>query len=221
MKKFIWCLLAIFVCSLSAFSQEAVPFNGLLLNGNGKGIKNVKIEIKGTERYTRTDKQGRFGLTNLHAEDVLVFTVKRIVHEVEVGQAKSLRIVLASDRNDDVEVSEDQELVDFGYMYFDRREYTGGASGITAEQLKNFTDLGDALNALVPNVVVDAEGAVIIRGQRSLNQSNSALILLNNGQEMYSIYDVSIYDIKSVEIIKDGEGYGSRGANGVIIIRTK
>ena len=59
-----------------------------------------------------------------------------------------------------------------------------------------------------------------IRGQRSLVASNNAMILLNN-QEIGSVLDVSIYDVKSVEIIKDGVGYGSRGANGVVVIRTK
>jgi hypothetical protein len=221
MKRFLWTI-AFFFVALPALAQdpEAVPFNGLLVDMTGKGIKNVKVEVKNTNRYTRTDKKGRFGLTNLTPQDTLVFTIKRLTHEIEVGDAKSLRIVMASENTDEWSASQDDELVDFGFMYVKRREYTGGASGLTEENLKGFTDLGEAINALVPNVTVMSDGSVSIRGQRSLTSSNSALILLNT-QEIGSVLDVSIYDVKSVEIIKDGEGYGSRGANGVVIIRTK
>lgn len=221
MKKFFWGILML----LSAFpvlaqNEGAVPFNGVIVDAAGKGIRNVKVEVKDSGRYTRTDKQGRFGLTNLTPEDVLVFTIKRKQHEVEVGEARSLRIVMASENLDDWKATEDQELVDFGFMYVKRREYTGSATGLTEEDLKNFTELAEAINALVPNVHVSSDGSVTMRGQKSLISSDNALLLLNN-QTISSLYDVSIYDVKSVEIIKDGAGYGSRGANGVVIIRTK
>lgn len=221
MKRFLWTI-AFFLVALPALAQnnEAVPFNGLLVDMTGKGIKNVKVEVKNTNRYTRTDKKGRFGLTNITPQDTLVFTIKRMTHEVEVGDAKSLKIVMADENTDEWSASQDDELVDFGYMYVKRREYTGGASGLTEENLSGFTNLAEAINALVPNVTVSSDGSVNIRGQKSLMASNNALILMNN-QEIGSVLDVNIYDVKSVEILKDGEGYGSRGANGVIIIRTK
>ena len=221
MKKFFWSI-ALVLLALPALAQndEAVPFNGVIVDAAGKGIKNVRVEVKNTKKYTKTDKQGRFGLTNLSPADTLVFTIKRNKNEVEVGDAKSLRIVMASEKTNEWKAVEDQELVDFGFMYVSRREYTGSASGLTEENLKNFTDLADALNALVPSVSVSSDGSVNIRGQRSLMASNSALILLNN-QPIGSVLDVDIHDVKSVEIIKDGEGYGSRGANGVVVIRLK
>ncbi|MBO6068525.1 MAG: TonB-dependent receptor plug domain-containing protein [Bacteroidales bacterium] len=221
MKRFLLTA-AILLLALPAIAQnsEAVPFNGLIVDLAGKGIKNVKVEVKNDGRYTKTDKQGRFGLTNLGPQDTLVFTIKRRTHEVEVGDAKSLRIVMASENTDEWKASQDDELVDFGFMYVKRREFTGSASGLTEENLKGYTDLADAINALVPNVNVSSDGSVIIRGQRSLTANNNAMILLNN-QEIGSVLDVNIYDVKSVEIIKDGVGYGSRGANGVVVIRTK
>lgn len=221
MKRFLWTA-AILLLALPALAQndEPVPFNGLIVDMNGKGIKNVKVEVKNDGRYTKTDKKGRFGLTDVTPQDTLVFTLKRKTHEVEVGDAKSLRIVMASENTDEWKASEDDELVDFGFMYVKRREYTGSASGLTEANLKGFTNLAEALNALVPNVSVSSDGSVNIRGQRSLMASNNALILLNN-QEIGSVLDVNIYDVKSVEIFKDGEGFGSRGANGVVVIRTK
>lgn len=221
MKRFLLTV-AILLLALPAFAQnsEAVPFNGLIVDVAGKGIKNVKVEVKNTGKYTKTDKKGRFGLTNITPEDTLVFTIKRLTHEIEVGEAKSLRIVMASENTDEWKASQDDELVDFGFMYVKRREFTGSASGLTEENLKGYTDLAEAINALVPNVSVSSDGSVSIRGQRSLVANNNAMILLNN-QEIGSVLDVSIYDVKSVEIIKDGVGYGSRGANGVVVIRTK
>ncbi|MBR3029980.1 MAG: TonB-dependent receptor plug domain-containing protein [Bacteroidales bacterium] len=221
MKKF-FCSIVVLLLALPVLAQNegAVPFNGVIVDVAGKGIKNVKVEVKNTSKYTKTDKQGRFGLTNITPEDTLVFSIKRIRHEIEVGEAKSLRIVMASENTDEWKASQDDELVDFGFMYVKRREFTGSASGLTEENLKGYTDLAEAINALVPNVTVSSDGSVSIRGQRSLVASNNAMILLNN-QEIGSVLDVSIYDVKSVEIIKDGVGYGSRGANGVVVIRTK
>ena len=221
MKKIFWTI-ALLLLGLHVLAQnsESVPFNGVIVDMAGKGIKNVKVEVKNTNRYTKTDKQGRFGLTNLTPQDTLVFTIKRIKNEVEVGEAKSLRIVMASENLNDWKASEDEELVDFGFMYVKRREYTGSASGLTEENLKNYVDLAEAINALVPNVNVNSDGTVSMRGQRSLMASNNALILLNN-QEIGSVLDVDIHDVKNVEIIKDGVGYGSRGSNGVVVIRTK
>lgn len=221
MKRFLLTA-AILLLALPAFAQnsEAVPFNGLIVDVAGKGIKNVKVEVKNTGKYTKTDKKGRFGLTNITPEDTLVFSIKRMTHEIEVGEAKSLRIVMASENTDEWKASQDDELVDFGFMYVKRREFTGSASGLTEENLQGYTDLAEAINALVPNVSVGSDGSVSIRGQRSLVANNNAMILLNN-QEIGSVLDVSIYDVKSVEIIKDGVGYGSRGANGVVVIRTK
>lgn len=221
MKKIFWTI-ALLLLGLPVLAQnsESVPFNGVIVDMAGKGIKNVKVEVKNTNRYTKTDKQGRFGLTNLTPQDTLVFTIKRIKNEVEVGEAKSLRIVMASENLNDWKASEDEELVDFGFMYVKRREYTGSASGLTEENLKNYVDLAEAINALVPNVNVNSDGTVSMRGQRSLMASNNALILLNN-QEIGSVLDVDIHDVKNVEIIKDGVGYGSRGSNGVVVIRTK
>jgi hypothetical protein len=221
MKKFFSSIVVLLlVLPVLAQNEGSVPFNGIIVDVAGKGIKNVKVEVKNDGRYTKTDKQGRFGLTNLTPEDTLVFSIKRIRHEIEVGEAKSLRIVMASENTDEWKASQDDELVDFGFMYVKRREFTGSASGLTEENLKGYTDLAEAINALVPNVSVSSDGSVSIRGQRSLVANNNAMILLNN-QEIGSVLDVSIYDVKSVEIIKDGVGYGSRGANGVVVIRTK
>ena len=221
MKKFFSSIVVLLlVLPVLAQNEGAVPFNGIIVDVAGKGIKNVKVQVKKDGRYTKTDKKGRFGLTDLTPEDTLVFSIKRITHEIEVGEAKSLRIVMASENTDEWKASQDDELVDFGFMYVKRREFTGSASGLTEENLKGYTDLAEAINALVPNVSVSSDGSVSIRGQRSLVANNNAMILLNN-QEIGSVLDVSIYDVKSVEIIKDGVGYGSRGANGVVVIRTK
>ena len=221
MKKFFSSIaVLLLVLPVLAQNEGAVPFNGIIVDVAGKGIKNVKVQVKKDGRYTKTDKKGRFGLTDLTPEDTLVFSIKRITHEIEVGEAKSLRIVMASENTDEWKASQDDELVDFGFMYVKRREFTGSASGLTEENLKGYTDLAEAINALIPNVNVSSDGSVSIRGQRSLVANNNAMILLNN-QEIGSVLDVSIYDVKSVEIIKDGVGYGSRGANGVVVIRTK
>ena len=69
-------LTCLFALPLSA--QEGVPFNGLITDANGKGISNVKVSLlSGTEKYTRTNRKGRFGLTNVQANDTLKLVWKK------------------------------------------------------------------------------------------------------------------------------------------------
>lgn len=123
--------------------------------------------------------------------------------------------------DDNPSCDEDEQLVDFGFGYVKRREYTSSSTGLTGSEMirKGFTDLQSAILALVPGVQL-INGEIVIRGISSINSSSAALIVCD-GSELRDLNTINIYDVKSVEVLKGSNMYGLRGGNGVIVIRTR
>lgn len=226
MKKLLTfiCLLA---TALMCNAQEKVPFNGIVKDILGRPMKNVRIYVDNPHLCAMSDKQGRFGLTNVKPDDVLHIKVKKRVYEVPVEGKKSLVIIIA-DEDNIKEVSESQELVDIGYGFVKRREHILPSNTISGEELVR-TGQSNLLNALAgkvpglnvnPNNSPGGEASVTMRGISSLNLSNTPLFIVD-GMEQSSLSYISPYDVDYVEIMKDASIYGSRGANGAIIVHTK
>jgi outer membrane receptor protein involved in Fe transport len=105
---------------------------------------------------------------------------------------------------------------------------TRAMSVITSEMIERMNSLtiADAIKGLVPgvNVQTDSTGEsfVTMRGNKSLNLSRNALIIVDGMETTFDHANgMSVYDVESIEINKDGFGYGIKGANGVITIKTK
>lgn len=90
-------------------------------------------------------------------------------------------------------------------------------------QQDNSTDIIQLFESVPGVKVVNSGGElkILIRGIRSLTSENYALIVLNGSVYLGSLRDLNRNDIKSIDVLKDGSGYGSRGANGVVLITTK
>lgn len=199
--------------------KAQVPFNGLISDQSCASVKNIKVEVKSTGRYTYTDKMGRFGLTNVQADDVLVISRKGLSAEVAVGGRRSMKILLQGGLISQTDESE--ELIETGYGYIKRREVTNSNTGtISGEELRRtgVTNLERALLGRVPGLTM-IDGELTMRGKNSINSSTKMLFLVDN-QPVESFSAVSISDIESVTVFKDGTMYGIRGANGVILIKT-
>lgn len=201
------------------------PFNGLILDIAMKPVKKVKVYVKDPKQYATTDKKGRFGLTNVNPNDTLtlVFKNKEEVR-IPVEGRKSMKILL-TDNFDVAEYSQDDELVNLGYGYVKRREFTGVSNGISGDRLRatGQRSVIRALAGLVPGLNVNnvyGEPEVTIRGQRSFMLSNAPLYLVD-GVQVESLDMISVYDVDHVEVIKDASQYGARGANGAILVTTK
>lgn len=204
-------------------SSADVPFNGLILDSELKPMKKVRVFNKDERRYATTDKKGRFGLTDVAPDDTLTLVVKKRRVKVPVDSCKSLKIILIDENV--VRYSQDDALVDMGYGYVDRREFTGVSSGISGDRLRatGQRSILKALQGLVPGLnITETNGEVSanIRGQRSLLLSNAPLYIVD-GFEVSSLDVVSIYDVEHVEVIKHASQYGARGANGAILVTTK
>ncbi len=201
-----------------------VPFNGLLLDREFQPKKGVKIYVKDPKRYTKTDSKGRFGLTDVQPDDTLtlVFSKKEKIL-IPVAGARGIKIILAGDGN--AKAENDEELANTGFGYVKRREYSGVSSGISGDRLRatGARDILSGLKGLVPGLTITGNGddqTVNIRGIKSLMLSNTPLYVVD-GIVVSSLDFISIYDVDHVEVIKDGSQYGSRGANGAIVVTTK
>lgn len=216
--------LTVFVLSLFAFvnvySADNVPFNGLICDIDGLGMK-VQISVKGSEKRTVSGKDGKFGLTNIKADDVLQLRYKKLRFEVAVEGRQSLKIVIADDGSLQ-SVTDEQSLVDAGMDYVLRRELPTKGGVLTAEMIERegFSNLADALRAKATSLIIDGAGNVVIRGVNSIGNPAPALIVCD-GMEIGTINAVNINDVLSVEIQRDGTLYGFRGVGGVIVVKTK
>ncbi|WP_418983737.1 TonB-dependent receptor plug domain-containing protein [Alistipes sp.] len=211
------CLMFHTALSAQDAASSGTPFNGLVTDRQGKGIK-AKISVKHSDKRTIADREGKFGLTDLSPDDTLVMRFKSDVAEIPLEGRRSLKVVW---EGPSPACEEDQELVDCGIGYVKRREYTSSSTGITGKMMleRGYTDLQSAVLNLIPSLQL-INGEIVIRGVKSVNSKNGALIICD-GSPVNSLNAVSIYDVKSVEVQKGSNMYGMRGANGVIIIRTR
>ena len=210
-------LLVPFVLCAQQNDSSDVPFNGLVKDFSGKGVK-VRVFVKNSDKRTVADREGRFGLTNLKPTDTLLLQYRREKVEIPLDGRRSLKVLWGGEQPS---YDEDEELVGLGFGYVKRREYAGSSSGITGEMMlqKGFTDLQTALLALVPGLQL-INDELVIRGQSSVNSSSAALIVCD-GMPVSSLNSISIYEVKSVEVQRGNNMYGVRGGNGVILIRTR
>ncbi len=207
-----------------AASWGVVPYNGLLLDREMKPKKGVKVYVKDPKRYTTTDKQGRFGLTDVQPDDTLTLVLsKKESVRVPVEGRQGIKIVLVGDNQ--VRAEKDDEIVNLGYGYVKRREFSGASSGISGDRLRSTgaRDVMTALRGMVPGLVITGSPGnyeVTIRGKHSLLLSSEPLYLID-GVVVQSLDFLSVYDVDHVEVIKEASQYGSRGANGAILVTTK
>jgi len=215
LKTLVLSILCCLATSLMAQEQD-VPFNGIVTDILNNPLKGVRIWVR--KNYVATsDKEGKFGLTNVAATDTLHIKYKKQIYLLPVDGRNGLRVRLG----DQLNVSEDEELVNLGYGFVKKREKLIPSSGISGEDLLRTgqTDILLALVGLVPGYNI-VNGKPEIRGKNSLTLSNEPLYVVD-GVVVQSLDGVNIYDVDHVEVLKDASIYGSRGANGAILVTTR
>ncbi len=213
------------VLSLSLYAEKQV--SGVVVDEKGDPVIGASIQAKGTTQGTISDYDGNFEMEVPESVKTLVVTfVGMKACEVEAG--KNLRIVLS----DDTQVL--QDVVVTGYGTVAKGAYAGSAQAVKAEDIekKNPSDITKALAGEVSGVqVVTSSGqpgtvaAIRIRGIGSLSASSAPLYVVDGiPLDAASISSIDPSDIASTTILKDATAtslYGSRGANGVVLITTK
>lgn len=216
MRRIFTLFVALFVVA-TADAQE--PFNGRITNIEGKGIK-ARIVVKDSDKRTFSDGKGRFGLTDIEADDVLMIISRRDTMTIPVEGRKSIDIVwLREGESYSFRAEESEELMNYGFGYVKRRESSDYSSGISGDRLRatGAKSLVDAIQMCYPGLRY-INGELCLLTQNSISSSSSPLILCDGMETNLDL--ISLYDVKSVEIIKGSNMYGFRGVNGVILITT-
>ena len=208
---------------LVAAVQQSKQATGRVADTQGPLIGASVLE-KGTQNGTVTDMDGRFTLNVKPGATLVISYLGYVTQEVKAGD--NLRVDMKEDGH------MVNEVVVIGYGTQRREAVTGSVANIGGEKLNQIAaaNAAQALQGRVAGVLMTqtssqpgAEMQIRIRGQRSLSASNDPLIVLDGIPFMGKLSDINPADIKSMDILKDASAtaiYGSRGANGVIIITT-
>ena len=225
MRKFIIVLSSIWLC-LSAYAQSTVK--GTVFDDSGAGTGGVLVAVEGsTTVYTMTDNQGHFEIQAAKGT-VLEFSCMGLVSQKQTVQDVNAALTIYMETDSELL----EETVVVGYGVTKKRDLAGSVSQIKTEDVKAgvITSTADLLRGRAAGVTVRQEsfapGAGItirVRGASSISADNTPLYVVDGLQSSVG-NQISPEDIESIEILKDAAAtaiYGSRGANGVIIITTK
>jgi TonB-linked SusC/RagA family outer membrane protein len=208
--------------------QERVVTGKVLSSDDNSGLPGVNVAVKGTTRGTTTDANGEYKINIPNERAILVFSsVGFQAMEMVVGNKSTVTVTLKSD---DKTLN---EVVVVGYGTQKKSQTTGAISSVSAKEIAELpiTNARQALQGRAAGVDVIQNGSkpgagvtVRIRARRSINASNDPLYVLDGIPLAGNIDDVNPNDISGMEVLKDASAtaiYGSRGANGVVIVSTK
>lgn len=203
------------------------PVTGIVVDSKGEPLTGVTVLLKATSIGTITDVNGKFTLeTGSKTGPVLIFSyVGYDSQEVQITSQEEIRVVLVESN---VMLN---EVVVVGYGSQRKRDLTGSVSSVNTKELKTLPvpSIGDALQGRSAGVQVLSAGApgsnvtLRIRGTGTINNSDP-LLVIDGVPANVSLNTISPDDIAGIEILKDASAaaiYGSRGANGVVLITTK
>lgn len=204
------------------------PVSGTVIDRDGVPLIGVNVMVKGTTQGTITDVDGKFSLDVLNGDETLVFSyIGFETLELPINRRSDLTVTMET-----ASTSLD-EIVVVGYGSMKKSDLTGAVSSISSEDLAESpaSNLIEQSQGRLAGVdIVKADGSpgsntqIRIRGNRSINASNEPLFVIDGIPTTLSINDFNPNDIASIEVLKDASAvaiYGSRGANGVVLITTK
>lgn len=226
-KRFTLLLLMVMASVISTYAQSEV--RGVVTGSDdGLGIPGVSVVVKGTSNGVATNAEGNYIIKNVPSNATLVFsTIGYISREVAVQGRSVIDVQLVFDEK------QLDEVVVIGYGTVSADKHVGASAQIKADKI-SLRPITNALNAVIgaaPGVQTTvASGApgeapsIRVRGFGSINASNDALYVVDGVPYDGGTANINPDDIESISILKDGSTtaiYGSRGANGVVMITTK
>lgn len=222
--------------------RSTVIINGRVVNENGEPVVAASVQIKGTEKGTVTNEEGVFTFSDLQGDETLVISGVGI-ETFEIKIAGRTQLVLQAK----LKATTVGEVIVTGYGSYNRKDYTGAANVVKTSNLKDVptVSIADRLVGTTPGMQITlgsgqpgAAESIRIRGLGSINAGNEPLIVIDgipviNGNVSKVggtaagtslLASINPSDIESLTVIKDAAAaslYGSRAANGVIVITTK
>jgi TonB-dependent SusC/RagA subfamily outer membrane receptor len=221
-------MIAVSLLSSSLYAQDVgTPVRGNVRDSSNNPIVGASVVNTKTGKGTSTDKSGNFTIMAVKGQTLQIsyigFQPVRVVYR---GQAEiSVRLMMNENPNM-------TDVVVIGYGTQRKEAVTGSVASIAGNNLREVPapNISDALQGRLPGVAISQTSSqpgatmqIRIRGTRSLTATNDPLIVLDGIPYPGSIGDLDMNDVKSVDVLKDASAtaiYGSRGANGVILITT-
>ena len=222
--KGILTLFVVFLMQLS-FAQEKM-ISGVISDTSGLALPGVNVIIKGTNTGTQTDFDGKFSLKTNVGDVIVISYLGLKTQEIKVGNSDTMNVSMEED------MDTLDEVVVVAYGTTTKEAFTGSASVVSADQLitRNVTSAIEGIEGRATGVQFTApqgpgdSPGIIIRGVGTLNGNTDPLYIVDGVQYNAPINTLNQEDIASFTILKDAAStslYGSRAANGVIIITTK
>ncbi|HYF29587.1 MAG TPA: TonB-dependent receptor [Chitinophagaceae bacterium] len=216
-----FCTCLILLLGISAWAQQII--SGTLRNASGEPLVAASVSVKGTNRTVMTDASGRFRIEAPAGSTLVITSVGYDPKEIAVTGAE-INEVLQTATNSLTDV------VVIGYQTVRRRDLTGAVALINPAQANRnvSSTVAESIQGLAPGVTVRNTGSpgsgakIDIRGAGTFASNNPLYII--DGMYSDATPDFNPHDIESIQILKDASAaaiYGSRAANGVIIITTK
>lgn len=206
----------------------AISARGTVVDEEGLPLPGVMVLVKGSTKGTSTDSEGRFSIDGVKEGQSLTFSCLGMFEQESKAKAKPMRVVMVSDA---------QLLADvvvIGYGTAKKSDLTGSVSNVKMSDISTTSSLSidNSLQGRIAGAdFLPTDGdpgsttSIRIRGTRSISASNEPLIIVDGVMDaVSSLNDINPEDIAAISVLKDASStaiYGSRGANGVIIITTK
>lgn len=218
-------LLLLCLIPLCSIAQN-ITVKGIVKDNLGESVIGANVTEKGTTNGMITDLDGNFSLTVQKNATLVISYIGYVTQEIAIKGNTNLNIILKEDSK------ALEEVVVIGYGTARKSDVTGSIASVGGDKLQEMpsTNITYALQNRVAGVDMtqtsSQPGATMqirIRGTRSLTASNDPLVVLDGIPFMGNLSDINPGDIKSMDILKDASStaiYGSRGANGVILITT-
>lgn len=208
--------------------QPSKKVTGKVSDTSGSPLPGVSVLVKGTTNGSITDADGAYSLSNIPENGILQFSfVGMKMQEVKIGNQATVNVTLSEDA---IGI---EEVVAIGYGTQKKRNVTGAMSQINTDELADLpvSNIGQKMQGKFAGVQIyqtsgEPNGGLSyrIRGQASVKAGNSPLVVIDGFPSISGMETLSPDEIESISILKDASAtslYGSRAANGVILVNTK
>lgn len=219
-------LLFFFIALAPPLQAQSNIVSGHVVNETGQPVQGASVVVKGTTTGASTDASGNFRINAPANGTLAVSSVGYGTVEVDINGRQSVNITLSTAANSM------NEVVVIGYGTQRKEAVTGSVSSIKGDVVREVPspNITEALQGRLAGVDISQTSSqpgatmqIRIRGTRSLTGNNDPLIVLDGIPFAGSIGDIDPNDVQSIDVLKDASAtaiYGSRGANGVILITT-
>jgi TonB-linked SusC/RagA family outer membrane protein len=225
--KKLYCFLILCVCVVTDLSAQQQSVTGTVKDESGMPLIGASITEVGTTNGIISDVNGFFSISVSPNATLRINYLGYIAQDVKATTGAPVNVILMED-NQALD-----EVVVIGYGVQKKKDITGAVASVSDQDFANLalSDVSQALAGRIPGLDVVSSGvnpgdagSILLRGRRSFVASNDPLIILDGMTFYGELNDINPYDIQSIDVLKDASStaiYGSKGANGVIIITTK